>query len=138
MHETAEETVVYPTLMWTGTDAVEAVRLRAAEEDQAKRDLADLEAMNPASDEFDELFTAFRSDIEVHADAEEREILPRLEEVRHRAELVLMDKGFVFIETIAPTHAHRLAPESALGNLLVGPVIGVIDRARDLLADSRR
>ena len=45
-----------------------------------------------------------------------------------------MDLAFVAAETIAPTHAHRFAPESAAGNLLLGPGVALIDRVRDLLA----
>lgn len=49
-----------------------------------------------------------------------------------------MDTGFVIAQTIAPTHAHRLALESAAGNLLVGPMMAMFDRFRDLLADAAR
>ena len=138
VHETAEETVIYPALLWGGTEATEVVRLRRAEEDQAKKALADLEGMDPASDRFDEAFTDFRADVEAHIEAEESEVLPRLDEARSRSELRMMDMGFVFVESIAPTHAHRMAPEGAVGNLMVGPVIGMFDRMRDMLDDSLR
>ena len=102
VHETAEETVIYPALLWGGTEATEVVRLRQAEEDLAKKALADLEGMDPASDRFDEAFTDFRADVEAHIEAEESEVLPRLDEARSRSELRMMDMGFVFVESIAP------------------------------------
>lgn len=44
----------------------------------------------------------------------------------------------VAAQAIAPTHAHRLAPESALGNLAVGPFVAGVDRVRDAIRDARR
>jgi hypothetical protein len=38
-------------------------------------------------------------------------------------------------EKFAPTHAHRMAPESAVGNLLVGPFVAMVDRVRDAIRD---
>lgn len=138
VHETAEELVVYPALLYVGSDARKIVRARKAEEDRAKKDLAALEGMDTSSSDFDERFQAFRANIEAHAESEENEVLPLLDEHRASHELRLMDTGFVIAETIAPTHAHRLAPESATGNLLVGPMIGMFDRVRDLLTDAAR
>jgi hypothetical protein len=46
----------------------------------------------------------------------------------------LMDLWFVTAEMVAPTHAHRFAPESATGNLLLGPAVALFDRVRDMLA----
>jgi hypothetical protein len=46
-----------------------------------------------------------------------------------------MRKVFMLVEQLAPTHAHRHAPESALGNLLVGPFVSIVDRTRDAIRD---
>ena len=45
----------------------------------------------------------------------------------------MMDTAFTAAQMVAPTHAHRFAPESATGNLVIGPLIGVVDRVRDAL-----
>ena len=71
--------------------------------------------------------------MEAHAEAEEAEVLPLLDEHRAAHELRLMDLAFVTAEWIAPTHAHRFAPESATGNLLLGPAVALVDRVRDML-----
>ena len=133
VHETAEEMVVYPALLLAGSEARAVVRARKAEEDQAKKALAELEGLDAGSAAFDAQLRAFRVVVEAHADAEEEEVLPLLDEHRAAHELRLMDLGFVFAETIAPTHAHRFAPESATGNLLLGPAVALVDRVRDLL-----
>ena len=133
VHETAEEIVVYPALLLAGSQARAIVRARKQEEDQSKKALARLEGLDASSREFRVGFDALRAMVEDHADAEERELLPLLEEHRSAHELRLMDTGFVVAQMVAPTHAHRFAPESATGNLLLGPVVGLVDRVRDLL-----
>lgn len=134
VHETAEEMVVYPALLWAGADARAVVRARKAEEDQAKKHLAELEGLDAGSREFLTQLRAFRGEIEAHAQAEEVEVLPLLDEHRGAHELRFMDLTFVMAETMAPTHAHRFAPESATGNLLLGPGVALVDRVRDVLA----
>jgi hemerythrin superfamily protein len=136
VHETAEEMVVYPALMLAGADARAVVRERKAEEDQAKRKLAELEGMDAGSRPFLTALDSLREMVLDHVDAEEREVLPLLEEHRASYELRLMDAGFVMAQMVAPTHAHRFAPESATGNLLLGPAVAIVDRVRDLLADT--
>jgi hemerythrin superfamily protein len=141
VHETAEEMVVYPALLLAGSEARAVIRARKVEEDQAKKDLAALEGLDAGSREFLGRLRSFRDDVEAHATAEEDEVLPLLDEHRAPHELRLMDMAFVTAEAAAPTHAHRFAPESATGNLLLGPAVALIDRVRDLLgttaADTR-
>ena len=134
VHETAEEMVVYPALVMAGSDARAVVRARRAEEHQAKTDLAELEGIDAGSREFLSRLRAFRAQVEAHAEAEEAEVLPLLDEHRAAHELRLMDLTFVTAEWMAPTHAHRFAPESAIGNLLLGPPVALVDRVRDMLA----
>lgn len=138
VHETAEEMVIYPRLSMTGSEGLAVVRARKREEDQAKKALAELEGMDPSGEAFAEAFARFRADVEAHAELEESEVLPRLERHGAPVELQLMEAGFVAAQFVAPTHAHRMAPESALGNLLLGPFVGTVDRVRDLVRDARR
>ena len=134
VHETAEEMVVYPALLLAGSEARAVVRARRIEEDQAKKQLAELEGLDASSRPFLAQLRAFRVVVEAHAEVEEAEVLPLLDEHRAAHELRLMDLWFVTAETMAPTHAHRFAPESATGNLLLGPAVALVDRVRDLLA----
>jgi hemerythrin superfamily protein len=134
VHETAEEILLYPAVAATGRDGLRAVRARQAEERQAKVRLADLESMQLGSREFEAALAEFRAQVEAHADAEELEILPVLELRLTGGQLWLMDIGFVLAQLVAPTHAHRFAPVGAVGNLAVGPVVGLVDRVCDLAA----
>ena len=41
-------------------------------------------------------------------------------------------------ENTAPTHAHSMSPESATGNIAVGPFVAIADRARDAIRNAMR
>ena len=138
VHETAEEVVVYPALARSAGD--EGARIgdaRKAEEDAAKKVLADLEDLDPASDEFMTLFATFRTAIEEHATSEETEVFPLLAKTNDAAEMRALGAEVEVAERMAPTQAHRTAPESASGNLLLGPFVAMADRVRDALRGVR-
>lgn len=137
VHETAEEEVVYPVVRKANEDAPGIVEQRTAEEDAAKKALADLEGKDLQSAEFATAFAKFRRDVERHAAREEQLVLPLLEQ-NDPESLLTMGKVFAVAEKMAPTHAHRMAPESALGNMLVGPFVAMVDKVRDAIRDARR
>ena len=136
VHETAEEMVVYPALAKAADgEGQRIIEARKAEEDEAKKVLADLEKLDPASSEFAMAFAAFAQSVEAHASAEEREVFSLLSRSCSAEDLRAMGVRLQVAEGIAPTHAHKAAPESAIGNMLVGPFVAMVDRARDLFAD---
>lgn len=136
VHETAEEMVIYPAIE-LDDEGRAAAAARKAEEDQAKKALVDLEKMDPATPEFLEALTAFQADVEAHASAEEDDVLPLLARINDD-QLNLMGQALKVVQSIAPTHPHKMAPESALGNVVVGPFVAVVDRVRDAIRDARR
>jgi hemerythrin superfamily protein len=138
VHETAEEMVIYPALERSGAQGAAIAAARKGEEDAAKKALADLEALDPAESGFMAKFLLFQRDVEAHAEAEEREVLPMLERISDPAQLEDMARKLQVAGAMAPTHAHRSAPESATGNLLVGPFVAMTDRIRDALRDLTR
>jgi hemerythrin superfamily protein len=138
VHETAEELVIYPTLRNEGEAATKIAEARLAEEDEAKKHLADLEKLDLDSAEFDELFAQIRTTVTDHADAEEREVFPIIERMSDAEQLRRMAAALQVAEGVAPTHPHKTAPESAIGNALVGPFVGMVDRARDAIRDAMR
>ena len=138
VHETAEELVIYPAIKNAGDEGKRIADARLHEEDQAKKTLADLEKLDPSSSEFESLFTDFRAAVEAHAENEEREVFPLLEQVTDDAALDRMTAALKVAEGMAPTHPHKTAPESAIGNALVGPFVGMVDRVRDAIRDATR
>jgi len=138
VHETAEEEVVHPRVRRIDDAADALVQSRVDEESAAKKVLADLEKMDPASSEFELAFLKFQQDVEFHAENEESTIFPLLMADADLEERTRLGSMLVAAEVFAPTHAHRMAPDSALGNLLVGPPVAVFDRVRDAIKDRRR
>lgn len=54
------------------------------------------------------------------------------------AELEKMAAAVKAVEKIAPTHPHPAAGESATVNAAVGPVVALVDKARDLAREAMR
>ena len=133
VHETAEEEVVYPALRGTGADGDQIAEARKAEEDEAKKMLSDLEKLGVDGEGFDAQLEAFRLAVLAHAQNEEREVFPRLRQSLDADALRSMRIALETAEAMAPTHPHPHGPESALGNILVGPFVAVVDKVRDAL-----
>lgn len=130
-HETAEEIVVYPVVRSELADGAALADARAAEERATRRQLAELESVGPDSPEFPALLATFADDVLRHAANEERHVLPLLTRElseRRRHEMAL---DLHVAESTAPTHAHRRGPTGTLGNLVVTPVVSLVDRVRD-------
>lgn len=136
VHETAEEEAVHPTARDKIEHGKTIIEARLREEDQAKHMLAELYDIGPDKPEFDLKFRQLRDSVLAHAEHEEREEFPGLranvdaEQRRRMADAVRM------AEKTAPTRPHAAAPESALGNLLVGPPLAIFDRVRDAMRDA--
>jgi hemerythrin superfamily protein len=137
VHETAEEVVVYPALARSaGDEGARVAEARKSEEDAAKKMLADLEDLDPTSAQFMTMFEAFATDVEAHAAAEEGEVFPLLAQTNDAQAMRDLGGDLVAAQKVAPTHAHKSAPEGALANKVVGPLVSAIDRARDLVNDT--
>jgi len=133
VHETAEEMVVYPTIRANVPDGAALADAPLKEERAAKRTLSDLEKLGVDDDRFDNLSAQFARDVNSHAEHEERAIFPQLREHVDSETLDKMRGALVAAEAAAPTHPHPYGPESAVGNLVVGPFVAIADRLRDAL-----
>lgn len=138
VHETAEEEVVYPALRSLGDDAGPVADARTAEESEAKHALSELERIGVDGDGFAAKLASFQRSVLHHAESEEREVFPRLRHGLDDQELARMRGALETAERLAPTHPHPHGPNSATGNLLVGPFVAIADRARDALRAGSR
>ncbi len=140
VHETAEEQLVHPLARTTVHGGGDVVDDRLAEEHHAKETLAELERMGPDAAEFDALFEKLRADVVTHAHHEETYEFRYLRAKVPAAQLRAMVPMLKAAEAIAPTHPHP-GVESATANNLMGPVLSLFDRTKDLvtkkLADDR-
>lgn len=133
VHETAEEEIVHPAAKRAipGGEAIVAARLK--EENEAKKVLTELEAIDVDSAEFEAKFRTLQSAVVAHAESEEREEFDRLGEKLEPNRLERMKQAVELAEKVAPTRPHA-GVESAAANLLAGPFASMIDRTRDALS----
>ncbi|MFD9702033.1 hemerythrin domain-containing protein [Lentzea sp. NPDC059081] len=131
IHETAEEEIVHPAVkrVHGGEPVVEA---RVAEEHRAKELLSTMDGIGPDAEGFDTLLVQLRDDVLAHADHEEQTEFPLLREVYDQDRLERMAMAVEAAEAIAPTRPHP-GVESPVANLALGPVVAVVDKARDAI-----
>ncbi len=138
VHETAEEEVVYPAVRKMVDDGDTLADARTAEEDEAKKGLSELESLGVEDPDFDAKLASVKQLLLTHAENEEREVFPELRESHSRDQLETMARGVQVAESVAPTRPHPHGPESALGNMVVGPFVAVADRVRDAIRNAGR
>jgi len=132
-HETGEEMILRPmTRRVPGGETVAEGRM--AEENEAKKVLAELEKLDVQSSEFVSMFQQFRSSVLEHAEAEERDEFPLLHKGTFDEEdLMKAGSKLETAEKTAPTHPHPSAKTTTM-NYVAGPFAAMVDRARDLFS----
>ncbi|MFE9322228.1 hemerythrin domain-containing protein [Nocardia sp. NPDC052278] len=136
VHETAEEEIIHPRFRREVHDGADIIEARLEEENKAKRQLADIEAVDIDSPEFDAKLAALREGVLAHADHEEHEEFNRLRSELEPDEMARLRNAVKFAEAMAPTRPHP-GVESASANLLVGPFAAMMDRAKDAISKPR-
>lgn len=132
VHETAEEMLVHP-LARSKADAGDAiVDARLKEEHDAKALLSDIEKLDITSEQFIDQLTTLREAVLDHAESEEIDEFPYLEEGLDINDLKRLATAVRAAQAIAPTHPHA-GVESAKLNFVVGPFASMLDRARDAI-----
>lgn len=134
VHESAEEMVIRPVSQHAAGSAVADARNH--EEEEANKVLAQLEDLDCASAEFDQLLKTFESSVDAHAESEETEEFPAIlgecdEERRQK-----MGRQVQAAEHLAPTHPHPSAAGSPTAQWAVGPFASLVDRAKDAMRDA--
>jgi hemerythrin superfamily protein len=129
VHETAEELIVHPEARHAkgGSEVVDA-RLR--EERDAKEVLAHVDGMKVTDPAFADGFALLKQAVLDHAQSEEREEFPLLQQNTDEKTLVRMAAAVRAAEAMAPTHPHP-GVESMTANLMLGPIASLVDRTRD-------
>jgi hemerythrin superfamily protein len=133
VHETAEEEIVHPKAKKELSGGEAVVEQRLAEEHVAKEALQELESLDPDSAEFESKLRNLQHDVLAHAQAEEREEFAKLAAQLDEAQLAKMRRSVELAEKIAPTRPHP-GVESASANMLAGPFVAMLDRARDAIS----
>jgi len=130
-HETAEEMIVRPlTRGVEGGDKVASERMD--EENHSKDVLSHLEDLDVSSPDFDEEFGQFKESVLEHAEAEEKQEFPLLQQNVGQDRLEKAKTALLMAEKTAPTHPHPTARSTA-ANYVAGPFAAMLDRARDAI-----
>ena len=137
VHESAEEIVVHPTARRKIGRGEQVVQERKHEEDQAKRDLAELYEMGVEHPEFDTRLAKLADAVVQHASREEAEEFSSLRQSLSAQQLTRMSGAVRAAEATAPTRPHPNSGESAAANLIAGPPMTIFDRTRDAVRDWR-
>jgi|GEM_PF-1416026 len=75
LHMQAEEEIYYPALA-TSEDFADEMEDSVADHEMVKENLAQMSALDPATDEFQELLTETRAALEMHVTKEEDDLFP--------------------------------------------------------------
>jgi len=137
VHEAAEEELIHPLSRRDNAAGDAVVQARLDEEQQAKRDLANLYDVGTDDPAFDTALRQLRDAVIAHAEHEEHEEFPALRRALSAEQLTRLAGMVRTAEQMAPTRPHPHSPSSATGNLIVGPPIAVFDRIRDAIRDAR-
>jgi len=132
-HAVAEEMYVYPAMREHLPDGDEAVEHDVEEHKELEQTMKALEGVDAADPLFDEQLRKFEEQLRHHIQDEETEQFPQLRARIPREQLVELAEKVETAKKLAPTRPHPSAPNNPLFHKLVGPGVGLVDRARDKL-----
>jgi hemerythrin superfamily protein len=132
-HSVAEEMYVYPAMREHLPDGDEAVEHDVEEHKDLEQVMKELERADASDARFDELVQEMTDKLSHHAHDEEDEQFPKLRQHVPHDKLVELREKVDTAKKLAPTRPHPGAPNSEVFHKLVGPGVGLVDRARDRL-----
>jgi hemerythrin superfamily protein len=130
-HEVAEEHVVYPLIRHNSPAGEAEASERIAEQSEVITLLAQMEKLDAVSAEFSTRFATLRQSVLDHAAAEESGTLPLLAEVEDAESRLALAGRYEHAKAAAPSHPHPHAAVSPPGNLILDPVLALLDKVRD-------
>ncbi|HEX3426252.1 MAG TPA: hemerythrin domain-containing protein [Acidimicrobiales bacterium] len=130
-HEVAEEEIVYPVVRSSIPQGDALADARIAEQQKAEELLSKMEQMDQKSAEFSDSMAKLRDEALAHAQAEEREVFPKLKEHVNEDRRSTLGQAYKTAKATAPTHPHPHAPNTPPGNMAAGSIAAVADRVRD-------
>ena len=131
IHASIEEQVFYPVARAT-VPKTEDIALESLEEHHiVKWLLAELADLDPTHERFNAKVTVLIENVRHHVKEEENDFFPMVRGVLGRKALGDLGDALAEAKKRAPTHPHPKAPDVPPANLLVGAIIGAVDRVGD-------
>jgi len=130
IHAAVEEQLLYPRARkLLGDDSL--VDHAIEEHGQLKQVLDRLDGKGPDDDGFMSGFTEAERLVQEHVSEEETQLLPRLRAAVSADELQKLGKAILAAKKAAPTHPHPHAPAKPPFNMVLGPIMAMVDKVRD-------
>ncbi len=132
-HEVAEEEIVYPEVRKAIPHGDRLADARIKEQAEAEELLAEMEKAGTDDLNFAAYLETLQRAVLEHAEKEETLIFEPLGQNLDRDQLQQLGDRYDKAKAAAPTHPHPTAPDTPPGNLALGPIAAVVDRARDAM-----
>src|SRR3954451_10263399 len=130
IHAAVEEQLLYPRARKLLNDDG-LVDHAIDEHSELKQVLDRLDGKGPDDDGFMSGFTEAERLVQEHVSEEETQLLPRLRAAASADELQKLGKAMVTAKKAAPTHPHPHAPAKPPFNMVLGPIMAMVDKVRD-------
>lgn len=133
-HDTGpeEEAAVVRKEMTNGEALADA---RIAEQAEAEKLLKDMERIGPDDQEWLGMFRQLCTAVLAHAEKEETLVLTPMGQQLSAERRDEVAGRYEKAKAMAPTHPHPVAPDTPPGNVALGPVAALVDRALDAMHD---
>jgi hemerythrin superfamily protein len=132
-HEVAEEEILYPEVRKALPQGDQLADERIKEQSEAEELLAQMEKSGTNDQAFMAQLQKLRREVLAHAENEETLVFAPLGSALDEDRRQQMGSRYQKAKAAAPTHPHPNAPDTPPGNMALGPVAALIDRARDAI-----
>jgi hemerythrin superfamily protein len=132
-HEVAEEEIVYPEVRKALTNGDQLADARIKEQSEAEELLASMEKAGADDPQFPAQLEKLQQAVLEHAAKEETEVFQPLGQALDAERREQLGRRYEMAKAAAPTHPHPSAPDTPPGNMALGPVAALVDRARDAM-----
>jgi hemerythrin superfamily protein len=129
-HAAIEEQFFYPAVRRQVPSANRDVLEALEEHHVVKWLLSELADMDAADERFNAKVAVLTESVRHHVREEEHDLFPEVRAAMGRKDLVELREKLEEAKRLAPTRPHPRSPDEPPGNVIVGTVAGVVDRAR--------
>jgi hemerythrin superfamily protein len=137
-HAVAEESYLYPAIEDRVPNGKAIADKERADHQAVEELLKQLEGEDPHDPASRPTLMKLVTDLHQHIADEESNLFPALRVVYSEAELKELGDKVRTAKKAAPTRPHPSAPRGELARKTLGPMVGLVDRTRDLLTGRNR
>jgi hemerythrin superfamily protein len=130
VHAAIEEQVFYPAVRQLVSDQEDMALESIEEHHVVKWILSELDGRDPGDERFEPKVTVLIELVRHHVEEEEQELFPAVRSALKRKTLNEIGDALAAAKRIAPTKPHPRSPDTPPGNVVVGALAGIVDRAR--------